>query len=190
MLFPAFRMQHSMMQATMGESWWVRRKERLLKKRDEEEEAALNAERRAFDRELEMRNRDIKRRMGVFAYHCCPGVRAKYEHQARKALEAELAELEAKDEIAEEEEDPNERWKRKRRKGFGTMKDFKDAEKRGFVDGVPMSPRSRRRERERKRQEAKEREERAAREQPRTTKEEREERKQARRNKTAVTHPE
>lgn len=74
-----------MMQAVLGEKWWVKKKRKLqdnleAKRRHEEEDRTAEAKR------LEaMRQRRIKRKMGACKYHCWPCGRVAYDKMFPKA---------------------------------------------------------------------------------------------------------
>lgn len=102
--FPAFRIQNNMMVRYMGESWWNKKKRQLqdmknLKaKRKREKELEEDAK---FEK---LRQRKIRKKMGMIKYYLCPWNRKIYDKMyPRRVKEAdhglsaeELAELRRK----------------------------------------------------------------------------------------------
>lgn len=77
--YPAFRIQNNMMIAYMGERWWAKKKQMLqdmkdLKaKRKKEKEMEEDAK---FER---LRQRKIRKKMGMLKYYLCPWNRKAYD---------------------------------------------------------------------------------------------------------------
>jgi Ca2+-binding EF-hand superfamily protein len=102
--YPALRIQNNMMIHYMGNDWWEKKKRLLQDLKDlkarRKREKAMEAEAK-FER---LRQRKIRKKMGVMKYYCCPWNRKQWDkmfprHQAEvsTALSAEeLAELRKK----------------------------------------------------------------------------------------------
>jgi Ca2+-binding EF-hand superfamily protein len=71
LLYPAYRLQESMMEKTLGGKWWKRTQIKLMAERDKvaRKEQDKNAAETA--RKDKLRNMEIKRRMGPLNYYLC-----------------------------------------------------------------------------------------------------------------------
>eukprot|EP00941_MAST-03F_sp_MAST-3F-sp1_P004461 g4461.t1 len=77
-LYPAFRMQHSLQEITLGSSYWSSRKAMFRKERMQEAEEKI-AKKKARKAAIEQQQNLIaKKRMGAFKYYCCLAEREKY----------------------------------------------------------------------------------------------------------------
>ena len=98
--FPAFRIQNNMMIAYMGEKWWAKKKQMLqdvknLKaKRKREKELEEDAK---FER---LRQRKIRKKMGMLKYYLCPWNRKAYDKMFPRRVKEDLHGLSA-EELAE-----------------------------------------------------------------------------------------
>ncbi|CAM9181623.1 unnamed protein product [Discosporangium mesarthrocarpum] len=99
LFFPAFRLQVKMMQAVWGETWWRKRKRLIqsnLEVRRKQEEEDRMADIKRVER---MRQRRVRRKMGVLYYYCCPCGRGPYEKMFPK------------DERKTEDPDDDDKWR-------------------------------------------------------------------------------
>ena len=71
LLYPAYRLQESMMEKTLGGKWWKKTQVKLMDERDKvaRKEQEKNAAETA--RKDKLRNMEIKRRMGPLNYYLC-----------------------------------------------------------------------------------------------------------------------
>ena len=104
LFYPAFRMQDTMIKMTMGQRWWDKKKRRLYDekvRRDMIEQLALRKE---HARLLKLREKRVRKNMGLLRYMCCPAQRAAFrklfpvdDAEAERSLsEAELQAQKAK----------------------------------------------------------------------------------------------
>ena len=120
LLHPAFRIQDSIAQKTMGREWWASKKDYFAKSRNKDAKAKEREKEKAKQEQINRQKRQIRRKMGIIQYYLnCPK-RRKYlaqivvidpEEEERK-LEAARREEAAKN-AAEQER----MWKAKQAKG-------------------------------------------------------------------------
>jgi len=94
LLHPAFRMQRSMMQNTMGEKWWLKRKEMLQQEREEIDTMEERLRLKELERQRRNQRRQVRHKMGFLGYYLCFLKRSKILQQivAEEAIRAEKRE--------------------------------------------------------------------------------------------------
>ena len=135
LLYPAYRLQESMMARTLGGKWWKHKQVYLMgerakvQKKDDDKSKAENA------RKDKLRNMEIKRRMGPINYYLCFWKReeekqklVKKEEKRKAQKEAASAEKEAKkQELLEKREKKRREKQGKKKKPAKKVKNNKDA---------------------------------------------------------------
>lgn len=97
LLYPAYRLQESMMEKTLGEKWWKLRQETLMDGRNKEAAKLASKQDAEAARKTKLRNMEIKRRMGPVNYYLCFWKREEErqklikKEEKRKRLKAEQA---------------------------------------------------------------------------------------------------
>ncbi|KAJ1454062.1 hypothetical protein M885DRAFT_522568 [Pelagophyceae sp. CCMP2097] len=97
---PAFRIQLSMINETMGQRWWDRKKRQLFDEKVRKAMIEQLSARKEHGRLVKLREKRVRKKMGVFRYFLCPGQRKMYRdlfpiddvEADRKLNEMELAE--------------------------------------------------------------------------------------------------
>jgi len=79
LLYPAYRLQYNMMLTTMGEEWWNGRKALLQDIREDKVKAEELKRAKKEARKEKMRQRKIRKKMGILRYYCCPFLRSAYD---------------------------------------------------------------------------------------------------------------
>ena len=134
LLYPAYRLQESMMNKTLGAAWWKQCQSKLMNergkvaKKDADKNAAENK------RKDKLRNMEIKRRMGPINYYLCFWKRSEEKaklvkkEEKRKALkEQQAAEKETKkQELLEKREAKRREKQKKKAKPEKKVKNNKD----------------------------------------------------------------
>eukprot|EP00924_Labyrinthula_sp_SR-Ha-C_P004414 maker-scaffold_89-snap-gene-0.9-mRNA-1 protein AED:0.16 eAED:0.16 QI:0/0/0/1/1/1/2/0/359 len=78
LLFPSFRIQENMMDATFGQSWWRNKKEQLAMSKGLDEKMEEKRRLAKLRREKHKRLRRLQNRMGICKFYCCFLQRSKY----------------------------------------------------------------------------------------------------------------
>ena len=103
MLHPAFRIQDSIMQRTMGNSWWATKKDTFHKAREKDVKDAAQAKQAEIQAQIDRQKRQIRRKMGTLNYYLNCAARRRYISQivvidpdveAAKLEQAKLDEME------------------------------------------------------------------------------------------------
>ena len=76
---PAFRIQTNMMVCTMGYRWWDARKRHLHNERERKRMMDEISSRKEYMRLLKLRDRKVRKKMGLLRYALCKDQRAEYE---------------------------------------------------------------------------------------------------------------
>lgn len=77
-MYPAFRLQKNMMFYTLGQKFWTDQRGKLGDERAQELARTEALKKRERQRILRIKKREIKGKMGFFAYYFCPWRRGKY----------------------------------------------------------------------------------------------------------------
>lgn len=101
LLYPAYRLQESMMEKTLGEKWWKLRQETLMDGRNKDAAKLASKQDAEAARKTKLRNMEIKRRMGPVNYYLCFWKR---EEQRQKLIKKEEKRKRLKAEQAAEKE--------------------------------------------------------------------------------------
>jgi len=104
LFYPAFRIQQTMITQTMGQRWWDQKKRYLYEEKARRDMIEQLAARKEHTRLLKLREKRIRKKMGLLRYICCPAQRAAFrklfpvdDAEAEKTLsEAELQVQKAK----------------------------------------------------------------------------------------------
>lgn len=104
LFYPAFRIQQTMITQTMGQRWWDRKKRYLYEEKVRRDMIEQLAARKEHTRLLKLREKRIRKKMGLLRYMCCPAQRAAFrklfpvdDAEAEKTLsDAELQAQKAK----------------------------------------------------------------------------------------------
>jgi hypothetical protein len=104
LFYPAFRIQQTMITQTMGQRWWDKKKRYLHEEKVRRDMIEQLAARKEHARLLKLREKRIRKKMGLLRYMFCPAQRAAFrklfpvdDAQAEKTLsEAELQVQKAK----------------------------------------------------------------------------------------------
>jgi len=104
LFYPAFRIQQTMITQTMGQHWWDKRKRHLYEEKVRRDMIEQLAARKEHTRLLKLREKRIRKKMGVLRYFCCATQRAAFrklfpvdDAEAEKTLnDAELQAQKAK----------------------------------------------------------------------------------------------
>ena len=97
LLYPAYRLQESMMERTLGQKWWKQRQSRLMDERGKVAKKEADKKNAENARKNKLRNMEVKRRMGPINYYLCfwkrDEERAKLikKEEKRKALKLQQA---------------------------------------------------------------------------------------------------
>lgn len=78
MLHPAFRIQDSIMQRTMGNSWWATKKDTFHKGREKDVKDAAQAKQAEIQAQIDRQKRQIRRKMGTLNYYLNCAARRRY----------------------------------------------------------------------------------------------------------------
>tara|TARA_B110000091_G_scaffold185527_1_gene205433 strand:- start:38 stop:703 length:666 start_codon:yes stop_codon:yes gene_type:complete len=134
LLYPAYRLQESMMEKTLGGKWWKRTQIKLMAERDKvaRKEQDKNAAETA--RKDKLRNMEIKRRMGPLNYYLCFWKRDQErmklikKEEKRKLLKQQQADekQKKKEELLEKREKKRKEKKSGRKKPEKKVKNNKD----------------------------------------------------------------
>ena len=124
LLYPAYRLQESMMEKTLGGKWWKRTQIKLMAERDKvaRKEQDKNAAETA--RKDKLRNMEIKRRMGPLNYYLCFWKRDQERMKLIKKEEKRklLKQQQAAEKQKKKEELMEKREKKRREKKAGRKK--------------------------------------------------------------------
>jgi len=138
LLYPAYRLQESMMEKTLGGKWWKHKQVTLMGERDKvakKQDMKLAAENA---RKEKLRNMEIKRRMGPVNYYLCfwkreqekaKLIKKEEKRKALKAKEADEKETKKKELLEKREAKRREKNKKKKEKEPKAIKS--DKNKRG-----------------------------------------------------------
>ena len=104
LFYPAFRMQDTMIKMTMGQRWWDKKKRILYNEKVRRDMIDQLALRKEHNRLLKLREKRVRKNMGLLRYMCCPAQRAAFrklfpvdDAEAERSLsEAELQAQKAK----------------------------------------------------------------------------------------------
>jgi hypothetical protein len=104
LFYPAFRIQQTMITQTMGQRWWEKKKRYLYEEKVRREMIEQLAARKEHSRLLKLREKRIRKKMGLLRYVFCPAQRVAFrklfpvdDAEAEKTLsEAELQAQKAK----------------------------------------------------------------------------------------------
>jgi Ca2+-binding EF-hand superfamily protein len=144
LLYPAYRLQESMMEKTLGEKWWKLRQETLMEGRNKEAAKVASKTGAEAARKTKLRNMEIKRRMGPVNYYLCFWKR---EAERQKLLKKEAKRKALKAEQAAEKEKKKQELIKKREE---KLKKKKQKKKKKEKKVSTSSERSNRREKRRK----------------------------------------
>jgi Ca2+-binding EF-hand superfamily protein len=144
LLYPAYRLQESMMEKTLGEKWWKLRQETLMEGRNKEAAKVASKTGAEAARKTKLRNMEIKRRMGPVNYYLCFWNR---EAERQKLLKKEAKRKALKAEQAAEKEKKKQELIKKREE---KLKKKKQKKKKKEKKVSTSSERSNRREKRRK----------------------------------------
>jgi len=104
LFYPAFRIQQTMITQTMGQRWWDRKKRYLYEEKVRRDMIEQLTARKEHTRLLKLREKRIRKKMGLLRYLCCSAQREAFrklipvdDAEAEKSLsEAELQAQKAK----------------------------------------------------------------------------------------------
>lgn len=92
LLYPAFRLQESMMRCTLGMQWWQLKRHAMVEARREERMASERELARQMKASQKLRNHHVRVKMGFFAYYLTPWNRQVYVDIISNEEEEEAAE--------------------------------------------------------------------------------------------------
>ena len=78
MLHPAFRIQDSICQRTMGNNWWATKKDTFHKAREKDKSDASKAKQAELQAQIDRQKRQIRRKMGTLNYYLNCAARRRY----------------------------------------------------------------------------------------------------------------
>jgi Ca2+-binding EF-hand superfamily protein len=97
LLFPAYRLQTKMMDATLSSKWWIGKQRDLDDERLGEIKKIEDAKQKETERKQKLRDKEVKRRMGALQYWICFWKRATFAARIAAKEAKRLAKLKEKE---------------------------------------------------------------------------------------------